>query len=480
MREDTNPRARAIGALAEIFFELACNSADLDSLEKDAIRFGHECMAGAFALALESLDAKLLAEKHASLRAHDVRRRTLATEIGDVTFSIRRYRDGFGCDVYLLADALDIPYGTRVSPGATSFLIGAAAHLSYAKAASLLARNGSRVRPTTVMRCMRDAGLLCAEQDERNARALYVDGVVPDAETAAEEICIEADGTYFSTQRCPAGTPKRMEVKAVVGYEGKEVRAGKARRRGCVHHALVGKPEEIWSQSSAAIAEKYDLARIERVHLGADGERWCRDAGSYFPFAKTIFYLDPFHVNRAIMSCFRDSRMAWNVIDVLNDGGKNEAMALLRACEEYGVASARRTSKVIAYLEGNIDHIALDGPSLGTMESENQHLYGSRMDCWPCAWSIRGASDMARIISRRESGRPMPRMTRERSSGNRRRERRERRELAFCEQQGLPAASVLKSVGKGYLPPHQADTRKMNPGKAYALYKGMANLDRGI
>ena len=102
------------------------------------------------------------------------------------------------------------------------------------------------------------------------------------------------------------------------------------------------------------------------------------------------------------------------------------------------------------------------------------------MDCWPCAWSLRGASDMARLISRRASGRAVPRMTRERSEGGRRRERRERKELAFHERRGLGAGSVLQSAGKGYLPPHQADMRRMDPGKAYALRKGMANLDRGI
>lgn len=480
MANDTNPRARAIGALTDIFLEAARSATNFGALERDAIRLGHECMAEAIGIALEALDAELLADKPDSLKAHDIRERTLATEIGDVNFSIRRYRDAFGCDVYLLADALDIPYGARVSPGAIDFLVEAAAHVSYAKAASLLARSGSLVQSSTVMRCMRDAGLLCSEEDEANARSLYQDGVIPKAEGICEEICIEADGTYFSTQKCPEGTPKRMEVKGIVGYEGKEVLSGKVRRRGCVHHALVGKPEEVWSQAAAAIGEKYDLANIKQVHLGADGERWCRDGERYFPFAKTTFHLDPFHVNQAIMSCFKDSKMAWNVIDVLNDGDKQEAIALLKACEELGIANAKRTSKVIAYLEGNIDAIALEGPSLGTMESENQHLYGARMDCWPCAWSIRGASDMARIISRRASKRAIPKMTRERSVGETRRKRREKKELAFYEKQGLPAAGVLESVGKGYLPPHQVNTRRIDSGKAYVLYKGMANLDRGI
>ena len=115
MEDSTNPRTQAIAALAELFFESACRSADLAQLESSAIDIGHGCMAEALGLALEALDARLLAQKTEGISVHDVRSRTLATEIGDVGFSLRRYRDRFGEDVYLLADALDIPYGCRSS-----------------------------------------------------------------------------------------------------------------------------------------------------------------------------------------------------------------------------------------------------------------------------------------------------------------------------------------------------------------------------
>ena len=41
------------------------------------------------------------------------------------------------------------------------------------------------------------------------------------------------------------------------------------------------------------------------------------------------------------------------------------------------------------------------------------------------------------------------------------RARREREELAFYERRGLGAGSVLQSAGKGYLPPHQTDARRI-------------------
>ena len=104
-----------MAALAELFSE----AADLRQLEFAAIDVGHGCMVEALGLALEALDTRPFLQKPASLKTHDSRRRTFATEIGGVSFSIRRYRDRFGGDAYLLADALDVPYRCRVSPGAT-------------------------------------------------------------------------------------------------------------------------------------------------------------------------------------------------------------------------------------------------------------------------------------------------------------------------------------------------------------------------
>lgn len=477
MQDSTNQRACAIAALTELFLEKAYCTKDLTQLESEVIEIGHNCIANAFGLALEALDAKLLQDKPKGLKVHDIRSRSLATEVGDVNFSLRRYRDVYGCDVYLLADALDIPYGTRISPGAMDFLVEAASHTSYAKAAKLLARHGSCVRPTTVLKCLRVQGKLCAEEDEAAALDLYEYGVVPAGETVQKDLCIEADGTYFRVQHASEKTPKRIEVKAMVAYEGKELKGNKIRRQGCVHHALVGSPTELWCEGIAsAVGKRYDLSKIERVHLGGDGERWCRDLEPYLPHAQVTFHLDPFHINRAIMSCYDNNKLAWSVIDVLNEGNKKEAIALLKAALEFKVAREKQTHEVISYLEGNIDHIALDGPSLGTMESENQHLYGVRMDSFPCAWSITGASDMARIISRRESKTSLPRLTRERSMGEKRRARRERKELAYYENHGSSPSKVVKSEGSGYLPPHQVDTSKMDPGKAYCFRRAMANI----
>ena len=476
---DTTPaQLRARQALSELFWEAlapAGGVATMESFEGEALRIGHAAIAAAMADALERLDARLCSSLPEGARVHDRRGRSLATMAGDLSFAWTRVRLADGSTAVPLAEALDLPHGCRVSPAASSYLVAAGAEVSYARAAALLAMSrGSEVSAVTVMHALRCAGELCAEEDEAAARDLYERGVLPGGEEACGELCLEADGTWFSVQ-APGDGPRRLEVKAVVAYAGKEARGGRVRRVGCARHAMVGPAGEFMPQAVAAVGRRYDLSKVRRVHVGADGEGWCLAAGEWLPGAEAVPHLDPFHVNRAVLSCFPDPRMGWAVLDCLWDAGQREAAALIDAAAELGEARPERAARVSAYLRGNMPFLGVPGPSLGTMESENQHLYGVRMDSFPCAWSVRGASDMARLRSRLHSGVAVPRMTRERSETRRRRAARERRELRALESQGLPAAKVVQSVGEGWEPPHRASVAGLSAEVRYA-----AGVDKGM
>lgn len=146
---------------------------------------------------------------------------------------------------------------------------------------------------------------------------------------------------------------------------------------------------------------------------------------------------------------------------------------LLEAMRGLGVArSGKRTDRVIAHLRNNADIMAVEGPSLGTMEFENQHLYGARMDSVPCAWSAAGASAMARVISRRSSKRDIPRLTGARSVTRRRAGRGEAKVLAGLATGG---GKMVESAGSGYLPPHRASVTGLSAEVRYA-----AGIDSGM
>lgn len=473
---DTASKAEiASAALADLFDEelRAMGSPDAASLEDRLLGVGHEVMARAFAGALQRHDLRICASLPEGAKVHDRRSRTLATKMGDVTFKWTRVRAaGGGIDVPL-ADALDLPVGCRVSPAACDFLVEAACDVSYARAARLLAKaGGSAVSAMSVKNALLRAGSLAAEEDARAAESLYRDGVLPGGGGVADELCLEADGTWFSVQRPGAGEPKRLEVKAVVAYAGKEERGGRVRRVGVARHACVAAPGVFAREAVAAVGRDYDLSKVRKVHIGSDGEPWCKGIGAFLPKAEAVGHLDPFHVNRAVSSCFSDPRAASAVLGCVWGGGRQAAPKILAAAAELGLARPKRAADVVAYLENNMEAIASEGPSLGTMESENQHVYGVRMDSFPCAWSVRGASDMARLRCRSVSGRPIPRMTRERSMSKRKLAAMRRRELAPYAGGG---GRIPESVGRGYEAPHRANVADLSVEVCYA-----ADVDGGM
>lgn len=477
MSTNDTPHAgtRAASALAELFDEelRSMGSPDIASLEDRLLAKGNEVMARAFAATLQRYDRRLCASLPEGSKVHDRRERTLATKMGDVTFAWTRVRAADGATDVPLADALDLPVGCRVSPAAREFLVEAACDVSYARAARLLAKSGgSSVSAMSVKRSLLDAGALAAEQDADAAESLYRDGVLPGGDNVAEQLCLEADGTWFSVQKPGAGEPRRLEVKAVCAYAGKEERGGKVRRIGVARHACVAPPADFAREAVAAVGRTYDLSKVARVHVGSDGEPWCKGIGAFLPKAEPVGHLDPFHVNRAVSSCFSAPKAASAVIGCVWGGSKDAAPAILEAAADLGLARPRRAAEVAGYLRNNMEIIANEGPSLGTMESENQHVYGVRMDSFPCAWSVRGASDMARLRCRSLSGQPIPRMTRERSMSARKRAARERRELSAYEGS---AGRIPEACGRGYEAPHRAGSVGMPSKIRYA-----ADVDGGM
>ena len=77
---------------------------------------------------------------------------------------------------------------------------------------------------------------------------------------------------------------------------------------------------------------------------------------------------------------------------------------MFTAAAGLGPIHPKRAAEVIRRLENNMGTVANESPSLGAMEPENQHVYGVKMDSFPYAWSVRGASDMAQLRCRSVSG----------------------------------------------------------------------------
>ena len=137
MNDTTTPRAEATANLASLFFEVVREEGiDFEAFEAKCMSLGHSIMADAMSAALERFDDHLCSDLPEGCKVHDKRDKSLASEVGDLKFRYRRVRDAYGNTVVPYADALDLPWGARVTPGAKSFLVEAGADVSYQKAAN--------------------------------------------------------------------------------------------------------------------------------------------------------------------------------------------------------------------------------------------------------------------------------------------------------------------------------------------------------
>lgn len=446
----------AAAALEAALTELMASSpAGFAQLEETAKRMALASCAEALSRALEARDRELLASSRpAGSRVHSRRPRTLATTMGDVTFSRSLLLDAAGNTLCPLDEELGLPLGDRVSPAARGFLVTCGADVPFARTARLLEMaGGSAVSATTVMNSLRRAGEAVAEEERSAARDLYRDGVPPEADSAAEEVLVEADGTYV---RMRDGST--AEVKAVVAYAGKERGGGRARRVEPVRLGCVGEaPGDFWEQAVAQMGRRFDLAGVRRVHLGTDGEAQYVNGISRLRFPDAAGHIDPFHVARAVASCAVDRATGGAALaDALRSLGPEACADLID--DMLGDGTAREGSEAVAaYLRRHAAEIG-GGPSMGTMEAEQQHMYKARMASFPCAWSAAGADAMARVRSWLYSGFALPGRTREGSRSRRRAARRDERLASFVASR---PGTRLKSEGKGWEYPVSASLAGM-------------------
>ena len=428
MEKDTSLE-RLAAAICPIVLDvlrgLAAHPEDRDAaweMEGNVLSSIMEAAAAAYAQALEEMDRELCASLPEGMHVHDIRTRMVATRLGDVSFRRRRCTDRAG-NVDAPLDALmGLAPSARISPGLEAELVWLAAQASYQHAADVAAYTGSSaVSRDAVMRCVRRAGRACEADDRSRELELWQDGVVPEGRISSGTLCVESDGTVIALQH--AGGRRHLEMKAMTAYRGKERHGRKSLRLDPVSFGCAGTPDELWRQGIAAVGSVCRLDAVEEVHSGFDGASWCSGGLGWLGAigCDAVGHMDPFHVNRAVSACFgrehEEERL--QAMRLIYGGDAEGCAGLLERMAREGMAKADIAPGVIRYLRSHADRIGVPGPSLGTMESENQHVYKSRMAGVPCAWSMQGASDMACIRSRQASGRPISHLSRDERRGRR-------------------------------------------------------------
>lgn len=368
----------------------------------------------ALRLELQAFDDLLAREVPTDWRFKEYRRRTIITLVGKITYMRRIYQEPSGiCHAYL-DEVLGIRTRFKLAPDAFIWVAKTAADISYRKTArAFLERTGAEISPWLVMAVVHEEGGLILEDLHKRAFENKEGGPTL---ISNETLFVEFDGIHIPLQKS-VHEPRKLrwiyerdrkkqsfELKVGCFYGGKDK---KRRRIGCFHFATDATPVYFWPLINARIASVYDIADINTVHSSADAAGWCKnnELEVLRTASEATHHLDRYHINRELRRAF---------------GGKTN-----KASHFISLAYARKTKKLFRELQLVINHASdktkyLDlqayllsnkdliekgrGPSMGTMEGTNAHVYAARMKVWGGAWSRRGAACMAAVRARIASG----------------------------------------------------------------------------
>ena len=170
---------------------------------------------------LEEADAWLLRHKPKGWRVVGLRRRTLVTRFGEVTFRRRLYRDEAGRYRFLLDEVLGLPMYQAASAEVMEAVVMLVRGVAFEQAAEILAHLTAGVLSgSTVWRLAQRVGQRVQEAEGAEVERVFGQGQLPQrqGQRVAERLYVEADGVMVR-QRTGQGRTKWKELRLGVAYD---------------------------------------------------------------------------------------------------------------------------------------------------------------------------------------------------------------------------------------------------------------------
>lgn len=159
----------------------------------------------------------------------------------------------------------------------------------------------------------------------------------------------------------------------------------------------------------AAIYEKYDIEKVERVYIHADGGSWMKTLGTLMPNA--VFVMDGFHLEKYLKKLFRLNGAApySGVIRKSIRENNFEAFAgyISSISEKQDESGQKKLYELVNYFQNNWDCIVerMNGSHCGSCtEPLISHTLSERLSRNPLAWSKEGLGKMAMLRIFEENG----------------------------------------------------------------------------
>lgn len=367
----------------------------VNSVQQEVLKFGLDIISET----LEDCNQFLVESEARKQKWHVVRTdlKQLLTSMGPIVFHKTLFKHKVtGKNAYLLDKYLKIESHERISEDAKACILEEVSQTSYRKAgenASIL----DMVSKQAVMDIVHELHFPKEKYsgEKKVVKYLYVD----------------ADEDHIALQK--AGGMHSTITKLVYVYEGIEPEYPGSKRRRLVNpHYFCGlysgkDNKKLWVQVYRYIEQHYDLSKVKRVYINADGGMWIKTALSYLD--KSKYVLDGFHLNQALFrmtACLKGAagEARSRICSLITAGKPKELQNLVRK-----IADGMDTETDEKRLLDGLDYILNNFDAARTRLNRNKalvpcsaeghvsHVLSARMSSRPMAWSLVGADAMARL-----------------------------------------------------------------------------------
>ena len=343
---------------------------------------------------IEETDSAVLnAKKERKLDGITVKQRnvprTVVTSLGELNYKRTYFKFADGSMAYLTDQLIGIEPFERVTKELCAELVQNTAAMSMQKAAMV---TGAPVSRQTV-----------------NNKVLSMHDVVTEVsrvKNTPSELHIFADEDHVHLR------PRRSAiVPLVVVTEGIDVSNPKRHKTiSPVHFQGYGMDNHTFVDNVvAAIYEKYDMEKVERVYIHADGGSWMKTLGTLMPNA--VFVMDGFHLEKYLKKLFRLNGAAPYSGVVRKSIRENNFEAFARyissISEKQDEKGQENLYELVNYFQNNWDCIVerMNGTHCGSCtEPLISHTLSERLSRNPLAWSKEGLSKIAMLRIFEENG----------------------------------------------------------------------------
>lgn len=341
--------------------------------------------------------------------------KSLVTSLCTVTFNKTLYKDKkTGEYIYLLDKIMEMAPHTRITTDGVERILSEAVQTSYRRGGENVSIDETIVSKETTKKILHNLKFPEIEypKEKKEVEYLYIDA---DEDHVSLQFRDEKGDIHISDN---GYKNNGFITKLVYVYEGIEKESPESTRHRLVNpYYFSGSSydesnEELWERVFEYIENTYDISKIKKIFLNADGGSWIKAGSS--KIAGITYVLDEFHMSKYLVKMTSHMEKFYSKEDVkgfrkilkeiIRENTRDEFRNAIDYLQDY-VSTDREKEKIadagdyflsnwMAAKRRYADRKHVKGCSA---EGHVSHVLSSRMSSRPMGWSKLGATKMAEL-----------------------------------------------------------------------------------